>query len=65
MEKMDFLIAFVSQLSVDSPLGVIILIWIGHSINKLNHQVGRVIERVDSHEDRLGRVEDVLLKGGQ
>lgn len=58
---MDFLISFLSQLSVDSPVGVLILFWIAISINRLNQQVGRVIERVDSHEGRLGRIEEHLI----
>ena len=62
---MELFNQFIQQVSVDSPLGVAILIWIGKSINSLNHQVGVVIERVDSHEGRLSRVEDHLINKGE
>ena len=62
---MEVITTLLQQVSVDSPLGVAILIWIGKSINNLNHQVGIVIERVDSHEGRLARVEDHLINKGE
>lgn len=59
---MEFVEVFMNTLSVDSPIGVVILLWMGNNMQTLNRNVAIIINRVDSHEQRIGRVEDKLLK---
>ena len=46
--------------NVDSPLGLIILIWLAISLQKLNTKLAIIIDRVDRHESRIGIIEGQL-----
>lgn len=54
------LVELLSNVSVDSPAGFVLFVWISKQLQDLNHRVAKVIEKVEDHDHQLNKIHEHL-----
>lgn len=52
----------VNYLSATGPLGLMIFMWISKQLNDLNIKMATIVERTESHDKRIEKVETHLFQ---